>query len=578
VKKLLSYLNKNKKAPQPITEQYPLTNQSFLDIHHIYDKNDFIFWWKDLIESNRPLWQDALASDSAGKKVLIATLGAGFSHRPLMTIDNLLNIALTLRGAKVETLLCDHALPVCLKSEYAYIKPEVIHHSQISQTLCKGCYKDNASVSLQLGLPAHNLSTYVTVEERQKAKEIAHSITALSIKDYHIDNVHLGKHAIAGCIRYFAHSNPLEMPLGEEILRLFLESSIITYYSTKTLIERNKYDSVCLTHGTFSPHGVVKETCLSLGIHVICWSVAYMKKRFIFTHGDYSLAMRNEPNEEWRDISWNEKQQQVIMDYLNSRWSGNKDWVQIPKKEKSTSFIEFAKEKNIDLTKPIVGLLTNIVWEAAAEYKSRAFPDMLEWISKTIKYFKKRSDLQLVIRIHPAEVTGNVSQQGALTEIKKMFDVLPKNVFIINPNDNINTYDAMLHCDTVLIYQTQAGHELAMLGVPVIVTAEAWARGKGIMIEPSSENEYFQCLDQLPCKKRLTDETISHARKYAYHAFFRKMIPLSFLEETNDWMLYKPTLNKLDDLLPGMDLGLDIICDGILNQTPFTYPAEKFDA
>jgi len=560
------------------TEKHSISDNSFLDVHHHYDRNDFILWWKDLIESNRELWEAALKSRSDGKKVLIATLGGGFSHRPLMTIDNILNIALTLRGAQVETLFCDHALPACLKSEFAYIKPEIIYHSKISQTLCKGCYKDNALISMQLGLTNHNMSSYITAAERQLAMSLASSVDLATVKDYKYENVSVGKHAIAGCIRYFAHSEPLQMPLGAEVMKRYLEASLITYFSTKRLLENHKFDSVCLTHGTFTPHGVVKETCESFGIPAICWGVAYMKKRFIFTHGDNCPAMLREPNSEWENIKWGDEQKNKIMEYLDSRWGGSKDWVRIPKNEKKIPFSEFMKENNISLGKPIIGLLTNVVWESCAEYESRAFPDMLVWIQKTISYFKKRKDLQLVIRVHPAEVTGNKSTQLAIDEIKKMFKNLPDNVYIIKPSDNINTYEAMEYCDTVLAYQTQAGHELVMRGIPVIVAAEAWIRGKGVVIEPLSEAEYFSHLDQLPLKKRLSEEVVDRARKYAYHAFYRKMIPLSFLEETNDWMLFAPNLKKLDDLKPNKDAGLDIICEGILNQTPFTYPAEVLDA
>ena len=34
-------------------------------------------------------------------------------------------------------------------------------------------------------------------------------------------------------------------------------------------------------------------------------------------------------------------------------------------------------------------------------------------------------------------------------------------------------------------------------------------------------------------------------------------------------------MRSLRDIMPGVDLGLDIICDGILHETPFLYPAEE---
>jgi hypothetical protein len=300
-----------------------------------------------------------------------------------------------------------------------------------------------------------------------------------------------------------------------------------------------------------------------------------LKKRFIFSYGDTISSQLNEPNERWENISWEPKHEKKVMDYLHSRWAGDKDWLNIIKANQRVSFIDYAQKQGVDLNKPIVGLLTNIIWEAFAEYTCRVFPDMLTWIKKTIDYFSKRQDIQLLIRVHPAECQGNASKQYALDEINKMFPELPSNVFIIKPDENINTYEAMGYCDAAIIYQTQAGLELAAQGIPVLLPGDAYIRNKGIAYESFNEDEYFEQLDQLPFSKRLSEDIVKRARKYAYHAFYRNMIPLSFLEETQDWMLFKSTLKKLDELLPNTDEGLDIICNGLLNGSAYIYPDEK---
>src|SRR5438046_2275186 len=119
--KIKNLFKKNLPLPQPVS--HPLSDDSFLDVHFHYDKNDYIQSWNELIASNRSLWQKSLLENKTGKKVLIATLGGGFSHRPFMTMDAILSLALTLRGAEVHHFFCDHALPVCLKAENAYLKP-----------------------------------------------------------------------------------------------------------------------------------------------------------------------------------------------------------------------------------------------------------------------------------------------------------------------------------------------------------------------------------------------------------------------------------------------------------------------
>jgi hypothetical protein len=200
---------------------------------------------------------------------------------------------------------------------------------------------------------------------------------------------------------------------------------------------------------------------------------------------------------------------------------------------------------------------------------------MLDWTVRTIEYFAKRPDAQLLIRIHPAEIRGNVpSRQPLLTEIQKAVPELPRNVFVIPPESDISTYMAMLQCDSVIIYGTKTGVELTSLGVPVIVAGEAWIRNKGLTLDATSPEQYFQILDCLPLKQRLDEKTIERARKYAFHFFFRRMIPIEYLEPLKGYPPYNLAVSKLDDLMPGASRGLDVICDGILSGSEFIFPAE----
>src|SRR5262245_18244532 len=99
---------------------------------------------------------------------------------------------------------------------------------------------------------------------------------------------------------------------------------------------------------------------------------------------------------------------------------------------------------------------------------------MLAWILETIRQLTRRRDLQLLIRIHPAEIRGSIpSRQPILAEIRKAFPQLPANVFVIPPENDSSTYAAMYQCNAVLIYGTKTGVELTSAGIPVVVAGEA---------------------------------------------------------------------------------------------------------
>ena len=75
----------------------------------------------------------------------------------------------------------------------------------------------------------------------------------------------------------------------------------------------------------------------------------------------------------------------------------------------------------------------------------------------------------------------------------------------------------------------------------------------------------------------MTPEQIQRARKYAYHYFFRRMIPLKVVKQVPDggWSPYGLDVSSLDQLGPQGDPGLDVICRGLLEGRDYTYEAER---
>ena len=105
----------------------------------------------------------------------------------------------------------------------------------------------------------------------------------------------------------------------------------------------------------------------------------------------------------------------------------------------------------------------------------------------------------------------------------------------------------------------------------VIVAGEAWIRNKGLTHDASTPDEYFQLLDKLPFRTQLDSTVLARARRYAYHFFFNRMIPLPFIEPKTHYPIYCLKLTKLDHLFPGQSKGLDTICNGILQGKPFVF-------
>ncbi|HXG70628.1 MAG TPA: hypothetical protein VNJ04_08470 [Gemmatimonadaceae bacterium] len=533
--------------------------------------------WRPLLRASGDAWRQAIANAVGGPRVLIATAVGG--HPPSTTVESLLAVALTLRGAHVQMLLCDERLPACLRSHVTAVSSDVQFAIDGPQgSTCIGCYGSGAALYGSLGLPVRTFSSLVSEEESLRARAIAAETPAGAIPEFLLDGLAVGEHALAGALRFYARGT-LDGGASEAVLRRYFEAGLLTAFATSRLLQEQHFEVACFNHGIYVPHGVIGEVARRADVRVVNWNPGYRKQTFIFSHRDtYHHTLMDEPVGEWADLPWGPSRDRELMAYLRSRWQGSQDWITFNRNPQESK-AAIAQTLKIDFAKPTVGLLTNVIWDAQLHYRANAFPNMTDWLVRTIAYFARRPDLQLLIRIHPAEITGGVpSRQPVTDEIAAHFPVLPPNVFVIPPESPISTYVVMMQCNAVVIYGTKTGVELTSEGVPTIVCGEAWIRNKGLTWDATSPEEYDDLLDRLPVAGRLPAETIERARKYAYHFFFRRMIPVRSVAPTTGlaarFMKYRLDVPDLAALQPGVDPGLDLICDGVLHAAPFVYRAE----
>ena len=196
--------------------------------------------------------------------------------------------------------------------------------------------------------------------------------------------------------------------------------------------------------------------------------------------------MISEDISRWQDIDMNEAKENAIKKYLKSRRQGTNDWIWFHDTPEENAD-KIKDELGCSFDRPAIGLFTNVMWDAQLHYESNAFENMLDWVFASIDYFSKRKDLELFIRIHPAEIRGAIpSRQPLLKEIYDKYESMPDNIYVIPPESQISTYALMDKCNAVTIYNTKTGIEVASEGIPTIVAGEAWIRGKGFAIDVNS--------------------------------------------------------------------------------------------
>ena len=498
---------------------------------------------------------DNIECDEHSSEKILITTSTG-SNWPCSSFDSLIALALKLRGAEVSFLLCDGVLPACQECDSQWISPKDIIESNI-KSVCKDCFHPAEIMLKPLKINIYKYSDFIS---KDKISELS------SQNDSNCD-----EHARAGTLRYYGVGE-INSKSQEQVFQQFLSASKITKEVINNCVKKIKPTSVVLHHGIYVPQGIIASEISKNNINLCVWGPSYRQGTVLFSrHETYHHSMINEEKSLWDGYDFTKEKESTLMNYIHNKANGSNDWISY-QSGLIESQDEIATKFNLDPSKKTIGLLTNVIWDAQLHFKNSCFDSMLDWLFHTIDFFKQSDNLQLLIRIHPAEVLGTVpSNQKVYDEIIKKYNHIPPNIRVILPSDKTCTYSAMKLCDCVLVYGTKTAVELSSLGQRVVIAGESWARGKGFTKDVENINEYEHLLQNINSIDKMDSRQIRLARKYAYHLFFRKMIPIKALEKISSFAPYKINVKNISELKVGHDKGLDTICNAILDKKEFIY-------
>lgn len=290
-----------------------------------------------------------------------------------------------------------------------------------------------------------------------------------------------------------------------------------------TCFRDNRPDVVIVPNGMIQEYGAVYETARQLGIPAVTYEFGEQDQR-LWLGQNHQVMYYESFDDLWatrRERKLNDDQRAWLENFLAARQglSKGEKFAHLWQKAGRAGGAKTRAALGLD-DRPVVLLPTNVLGDSATLGRTVFSRSMTEWIEQVIPFFANRSEIQLVVRIHPAE-TWTVGPSVAEI-ISKVLPELPSHIHLIGSKEQINTYDLMEIADLALVYTTTAGVEMAAHGIPVMVSGKATYRKRGFTIDADTWEEYFQKLELVLAdlsSQRLTREQIEQAWNYAYAYF-----------------------------------------------------------
>jgi hypothetical protein len=288
-------------------------------------------------------------------------------------------------------------------------------------------------------------------------------------------------------------------------------------------LENQRPDAVIVPNGSMLEFGITFKVAEFLEIPVMSYEFGEQSERMWLAQN--ADVMRQDTSDLWNargTVPLNDSEWERAKELFASRQGGGL-WQNFSRRWQGTpSQGGEATRQALGLdARPLVLLPTNVLGDSLTLGRHIFSESMTEWLERTIEYFSQRDDVQFVIRVHPGEQIGwGPSVYDILSE---KFPELPENIRLLPPGAEINTYDLVNTADIGLVFTTTVGMEMAMSGLPVIVTGDTHYRGKRFTLDADSWESYFEVLDaalQNPEKFQPTREQVDAAWTYAYRFFF----------------------------------------------------------
>ena len=343
--------------------------------------------------------------------------------------------------------------------------------------VCAQCQFQGDLLRHNLQLPGCRLADVLSETDLTWAQANLSAAPDEGFDDYLVDGMPVGRCALYALL---LHAKKTDLNLNDEeraIYRVELFNTLLSLAAAKKLVAQEKPDRVIVYNALHPVNHIFKQYVESLGIP--CYALnasANLAHRLQFislTRGVDVFAQQIEAWPRYRKISAGPVQMANAIDHFATTILGER---------RATLSIshEMAGDLRVRFGVPggakvLVATMSSYDERFAAEtvgaiddFAGRLiFDRQVDWIAAVIEYVADRPDLFFIVRVHPREFRGVISQHA--TALETLFNKLPTNVRINWPTDEISLFDLAEITDVFLNAWSTAGKEMGLLGMPVVL-------------------------------------------------------------------------------------------------------------
>ena len=408
--------------------------------------------------------------------------------------------------------------------------------------VCGVCKKRRTIIRKEFGFRSIDLIDILSQEDRKEVAKILKELTPQNFMEWKIDSIPVGKYAL---YEFLINQKKDSTELSDQEWIRFLPeltNALYSFFVSKKIIELEKPDRVMTYNSFYSVNHIFCELAAQRDIpHYFLHAGNNLSNRLqtlLITRG-YEIANwnRNPHWETYRNYPCSKEMLSAVTNHVLALFQGKDVFAySAPKSsELKTNLREYFKiQKN---QKVLLATLSSTDERVAAEAIGVQFPDencifksQVDWIRALIEYIGRRPEYCLILRVHPRNFPNkreNLKSKQA-ENLENILINLPDNVKVNWPAENISIYDMAEITNVVLNAWSNAGKEMSLLGLPVVlysrnlVTAyPAELNYVGVTIQ-----DYFEEID-----RAITDgfsfENIRKAYRWCAFEYYRSLINIA---------------------------------------------------